>query len=124
MVVAIAPKLYTGEMTRFIFYAIAGFAVAGAIMYVMARQMGLDPFAPNVRTISSLSLVAAAYVGIRIAMIVRALERRGKGEHGADARRGPSTFQKWGRNSELDARMQARRERVRRARERSKTDEG
>ena len=115
-------------MTRFIFYAIAGFAVAGAIMYVMARQMGLDPFAPNVRTLSSLALVVAVYVGIRIAMIVRALERRsdrsGEAAGKRDGRRGPSTFRKWGRNSELDARMEARRERVKRARESNKTDEG
>lgn len=112
-------------MTRFILYAILGFLAGAGMLYVMAVQAGLDPFAANIRTLSYLALVVALYFGIRMAMVIRSLERRkddrSEGQGGKAARGSEKTarsaFRSLGRDSKLDARMQARRDRVRRARE-------
>ncbi len=104
-------------MTRFILYAFLGFVAGAGILYVMAVQAGLDPFAANIRTLSFLALVVALYFGIRVAMVVRNLERRKGDQPKSGDKTARSAFRSLGRDSKLDARMEARRERVRRARE-------
>ncbi|MEM7767257.1 MAG: hypothetical protein AAF253_07190 [Pseudomonadota bacterium] len=104
---------------RFALY-MAGFsAVALGLGYALFVQNGIDPLAPEVRTIMLISLAVAGYIGLRLTLLVRGIERRAseavdEGD-GEDRRR--SAFSRWGRSSALDARMDVRRERVRRARE-------
>lgn len=109
-------------MTRFIVYALLGSLVGAGILYVMAVQAGLDPFAANIRTLSFLALAVAVYFGIRVAMVVRGLERRRQGDDTGRERSSVSAFRNWGRDSKLDAKMEARRERVRRAKERREAE--
>lgn len=112
-------------MGRFLLYAVLGPVLAGGLMYLMALSGGIDPLAPEVRTIALVSLLAALYVGLRLAMVVRSYQRqreankRAAGDtsgdrEDADAPR-RNAFSRWGRDSRLDARMEARRERLRRA---------
>lgn len=117
-------------MPRFLLYSVGFSILAAGLMYAMAVSAGLDPLAPQVRTISLLSLLAAAYVGIRGAMVLRGFERRRQARAEAEAFgedskvKKRSAFSRWGRNSALDARMEARRERLRRAQEKQeKSDE-
>ena len=117
-------------MGRFILYASIGTVLAAGLMYLMATSGGLDPLAPEVRMIAWLSLLAAVYVGIRLAMVVRSYERKrdAKQDNPADTFDEPpaesaprrNAFSRWGRDSRLDARLNERRERVRRARSEGK----
>jgi len=108
-------------MTRFILYAALGFLAGAGILYVMAVQAGLEPFAPNIRTLSFLALLVAAYFGVRVALLIRSLERRKGREANGKTRKSGSAFRNWGRDRELDARLQARRDRLRRAKEKQES---
>ena len=117
-------------MGRFILYASIGTVLAVGLMYLMATSGGLDPLAPEVRMIAWLSLLAAVYVGIRLAMVVRSYERKREAQQDnpadtfdeppAESVRRRNAFSRWGRDSRLDARLNERRERVRRARAKGK----
>jgi len=104
---------------RLFVYIFAFTATALLLGYGLFIQNGINPLAPEVRTIMLVSLAVAAYVGLRLAMLVRgfeqrAAERRTRGEETASQ---TGAFSRWGRSSSLDARLEARRERLRRARE-------
>ncbi|MEO0466182.1 MAG: hypothetical protein AAF216_06540 [Pseudomonadota bacterium] len=104
-------------MLRLILLTLPCTLIAAGLMYAMAAMNGIDPLAPEVRTIAWVTLLAATYVGFRIAMVInRYLNRSTEAE---DNGAGPSTrgkagasFKGWGRSSSLDARMEARRRRV------------
>ncbi len=108
-------------MTRFILYALVATLITLGLMYAAAWQAGIDPLSPTVRTLASVSALAAVYVGVRVAMVVRQIGTRGvrAGETSAGAKdeKRRSAFSRWGRSDKLDARMRAREERVRRARQ-------
>lgn len=106
---------------RLAFYTLGLAAIAAALGYALFTQYGIDPLAPEVRTIMLLSLLVAGYIGLRVALVIRAFEQRHADRNGTgdDSRPGRkrSAFNRWGRSSSLDARLEARRERLRRARE-------
>lgn len=109
-------------MSRLILIVIPCTLVTAGLMYAMAAFNGLDPLAPEVRTIAWVSLLVAAYVGFRLAMVInRYLKKREGGETaspdgGASAAKAGAAFKSWGRSSSLDARMAERRRRVEAAR--------
>ncbi len=107
-------------MIRFSLIALTStLVVVAAITGAMVSQ-GVDPLAPQVRTIALVSLAAAVYVGLRVAMVANRMlaSRDDAGDEGGSTRRRRSAFARWGRSDTLDARMEARRERVARARDR------
>lgn len=62
---------------RFWIIAAVAFVISCGIVLVTAYSLGADPFHPRSRHIWALSLIAAAYASIRIAMIFgRFLEAR------------------------------------------------
>lgn len=108
---------------RFAIYSIVLTALAAGAGYALFVQNGIDPLAPEVRTIMLLSILAALYVGIRLTSVIRAFERRGEARAASGEAPKRSAFNRWGRSSSLDARMEARRERVRQAREAASKDD-
>lgn len=111
-------------MMRFALYSIGFTLLALGLGYGLFVQNGIDPLAPEVRTIMLLSLAVAVYIGMRLTMLVRAFERRRSDQSGDgdDARR--SAFGRWGRSAALDARLDVRRERLRKAQETAERDNG
>lgn len=112
-------------MIRFSLIALtATLVVVAAIAGAMVSQ-GVDPLAPEVRTIALVSLAAAFYVGLRVAMVANRMfaSREEAGEEGETPRKRRSAFARWGRSDALDARMEARRQRVARAKARQSGEE-
>jgi len=108
-------------MSRLILIAIPCTLVTAGLMYAMAAFNGLDPLAPEVRTIAWVSLLVAAYVGFRLAMVINRYLKKREGDDmsntgGASAAKAGAAFKSWGRSSSLDARMAQRRRRVEAAR--------
>ena len=104
-------------MIRYLLYAIVGLAAAFAIAYSAAVQYGIDPFANEMAVYWAVIAMTGVYVTVRIAMI---LERRKKRQahRPEDLRLSSRKRGAPQAKDSLDARMQARKERVRRAQER------
>lgn len=72
--------------TRFWSLTFAAFFICSGVVILTAYSVGADPFHPRSRHIWALSLVAAFYASIRIAMIIgRFLDARVSQENGATA---------------------------------------
>jgi hypothetical protein len=106
------------KRTRFILYAVIAFVICMILILGMAYNFGQDPFAPETMHIWALSLIAAAYASIRIAMIAEKVLRWSEGGDGEGPKlRGFGLGNKKGHD--IDRRMAARRERVEAAKEKS-----
>ena len=104
--------------TRFWVIALVTFVISCVVVLVTAYSVGADPFHPRSRHIWALSLVAAAYASMRIAMVVnRFLVARDDGE-GGSALSGLPFFGK--KDHLIDRRMAERRARVEAAQKREK----
>ena len=110
-------------MTRYLLYGVLGLTLSLGIAYAMALQYGLNPFDSALTLYWVVIVLVGLYVTLRIAMI---LEKRRSGQ----ARKGDDASRSGGRRATakpkdgLDARMEARRERVRRAQEKAAEQKG
>lgn len=114
---------------RFWMMTLAVFVISCAIIMLTAYSVGADPLHPRSRHIWALSLIAAAYASIRVAMIVgRFLDTRGGDDDTASAGAGLPFFGK--KEHAIDRRMAERRARVEAAQKKTedtnepKKDEG
>ena len=99
-------------------------AICGGLIYSVALSQGLDLLDPQFRMIGLLGLVTTLYAGLRISWFLNKVVFPERDEEGHLAVKKRSAFERWGRSSTLDARMDARRARVAAARERqSKEDD-
>ncbi|MEL6662701.1 MAG: hypothetical protein AAFR33_06835 [Pseudomonadota bacterium] len=105
-------------MAKFIALFVVVTAVAGSLIYGVARTQGLDLFDPQFRMIGLLGLVTTLYAGLRISMFLNKVVFPERGEDGEPQLKKRSAFERWGRSAALDARMDARRARVEAARAR------
>lgn len=103
--------------TRFWGIALVTFVISCAVVLVTAYSVGADPFHPRSRHIWALSLVAAAYASIRIAMIVNRFFEARAADDGS-AMSGVPFFGK--KDHAIDRRMAERRARVEAAQQASK----
>ena len=111
-------------MARFLLIFLAASTVFAAAIYSIVQMQGVDLLSPQVRTIGLAALATALYAGLRVAMFTnKFLSRRNDEDPGAPRR--PSAFRQWGRSASLDARLEARRQRVEaaKARQAEKTGE-
>lgn len=103
---------------RFWMITLVVFIISCAIILLTAYSVGADPLHPRSRHIWALSLIAAGYASIRIAMIVgRFLDAQEDGE-GLSVLTGMPFFGK--KDHMIDRRMSDRRARVEAAQKRSK----
>ena len=93
---------------RTILYGAISFIVCAALILATAYGSGADPLHERSRHIWALSLVAAAYVSFRGALII---ERMGNSGDDSQPKRGWSAIFKSSEH-DIDRRMNARRERV------------
>ena len=104
---------------RFLLLSGGAFAVCVALILISAYSIGADPFHPRSRHIWALSLVAAAYASIRLAMIAGKMIDARQGEGVSDSR---GLFGK--KEHAIDRRLAERRARLEAAKKRVKaTDE-
>jgi len=95
---------------RFLMIAAGVFVFCTGVTVIAAYNFGADPFHPRSRHIWALSLVAAAYASIRIAMVVtRYLDARDPSD-GASSSTGLPIFGK--KDHAIDRRLAERRARV------------
>lgn len=100
---------------RFLLLASGAFAVCVAVVLATAYSVGADPFHPRSRHIWALSLVAAAYASIRLAMIGGKILDARSGEGG------PALLGLIGKKEHaIDRRLDERRARVEAAQKRAK----
>ncbi len=105
---------------RFILMAAAAFVICSGLILLTAYSVGADPFHPRSRHIWALSLVAALYASIRLAMIAgRFLDAQG--EEGSGKAMPFGLFGK--KDHVIDRRMADRRTRVEAAQKRAKETE-
>lgn len=100
---------------RFLLLSGGAFVICVGLVLLTAYNIGADPFHPRSRHIWALSLVAAAYASIRLAMIAGKIldARSGQG--------GPALFGLIGKKEHaIDRRMAERRARVEAASKRAK----
>lgn len=103
---------------RFVLYAAIAFVICMILILGMAYNFGQDPFAAETVHIWALSLIAAAYASIRIAMIAEKVLRWSESEgEGGPRLRGFGFRNK--KTHDIDRRMAARRERVEAAKQKS-----
>ncbi|MEO0450408.1 MAG: hypothetical protein AAFZ74_08855 [Pseudomonadota bacterium] len=103
---------------RFLLLSGGAFVVCVSLVLLTAYSVGADPFHPRSRHIWALSLVAAAYASIRLAMIAGKIIDARSGEGG------PALFGLIGKKEHaIDQRMAERRARVEAARKRAKDTE-
>ncbi|MEO1660518.1 MAG: hypothetical protein AAFR51_05990 [Pseudomonadota bacterium] len=106
---------------RFLILMGSIFVICVAVMIAAAFHFGADPFHERSRHIWALTLIAAAYVAFRIAMIVdRYLEHK-ELQEGVSYWSGLPIFGR--RDHAIDKRMAKRRARVEAARKRDKDSE-
>ena len=104
---------------RFLLLSGGAFIICVGLVLLTAYSVGADPFHPRSRHIWALSLIAAAYASIRLAMIACKIldARAGEGEAGA-----LGLFTK--KEHAIDRRLAERRARLEAAKKRAKdTDE-
>ena len=104
---------------RFLLLSGGAFIICVGLVLLTAYSVGADPFHPRSRHIWALSLIAAAYASIRLAMIAGKIldARAGEGEAGAFG-----LFTK--KEHAIDRRLAERRARLEAAKKRAKdTDE-
>ena len=106
------------DRTRFWTIALIAFVFSCGVVLLTAYSVGADPFHPRSRHIWALSLIAAAYASIRIAMVVNRFIEAQKNEDGASPLSGLPFFGK--KQHAIDRRMAERRARVEAAQKRSK----
>jgi hypothetical protein len=104
---------------RFLLLSSGAFVICVTLVLITAYSVGADPFHPRSRHIWALSLVAAAYASVRLAMIAGKI---------IDARNGedePVAFGFFGRKEHaIDRRLAERQARLEAAKKRAKhTDE-
>lgn len=100
---------------RFLLLSGGAFIICVCLVLLTAYSVGADPFHPRSRHIWVLSLVAAAYASVRLAMIAGKIidARNGEG--------GPLPLGLFGKKEHgIDRRMAARRARVEAAQKRAK----
>ena len=104
---------------RFLLLSSGAFVICVIVVLLTAYSVGADPFHPRSRHIWALSLVAAAYASIRVAMIAGKINdaRNEEGDAGA--------FGIFGKKAHtIDRRLAERKARVEAAQKRAKdTDE-
>lgn len=109
-------------MIRYLYYAVVGLVAAFALAYGIALQYGMDPFASEMAVYWAVIAMTGVYVSVRIAMILErrksAQNRRPDDLRPSSRRRSPPP------KDSIQARMDARRERVRKAKERQAKAEG
>jgi len=113
-------------MIRTLAYTLAGAALILAGLAWAAQTNGIDPFSPDVRMIAILSVAATLYFSLRVTTSLRGMLARRDSQpsaSGSEAKTRRGLFRRWGRSDALDARLDARRERLRRAREAGKLDD-
>ncbi|MEO1100283.1 MAG: hypothetical protein AAFW65_00400, partial [Pseudomonadota bacterium] len=97
-------------MIRYLYYAMIGLVVAFGLAYGIAVQYGLDPFASELALYWAVISMTGVYVSVRIAMILerrkRSQDRRPDDLRPSSRRRSPPA------DNSIQARMEARRERV------------
>lgn len=110
------------KRTRFILYAAIAFVICIILILGMAYNFGQDPFNSEIAHIWALSLVAAAYASIRMAMIAEKVLNwtDGEGDDGPKLRGFGFSNKK---THDIDRRMAARRERVEAAKAKSEEKE-
>ncbi len=104
--------------TRFWIIAAVAFVISCGIVLVTAYSIGADPFHPRSRHIWALSLIAAAYASIRIAMVVNKFIDAQDASEGGSVLNGLPFFGK--KDHAIDRRLAERRARVEAAQKRSK----
>ncbi len=104
--------------TRFWVIATVTFVISCAVVVLTAYNVGADPFHSRSRHIWALSLVAAAYASVRIAMVVNRFFDARAADDGGSALSGVPFFGK--KDHVIDRRMAARRARVEAAQKTSK----
>lgn len=107
--------LPNSRILRIVLYAVVGIVFVGAIIWDASRRFGINPFESSAVFYWGLVILVGIYVTVRISMIV---ERNRKGKDvsktASNARSLLSMFS--GSNSrEINRRMEARRERVAKA---------
>lgn len=101
-------------MTRYLLYITVGLAAAMALAYGMALQYNIDPLASDMALYWAVIAMTGVYISVRIAGIIG--RRRKRGQRPDDLRVPTKKGRKASPDS-IEARMEARRERVRRAQE-------
>lgn len=107
--------LPNSQKLRIVLYAVVGIVFVGAIIWDASRRFGINPFESSAIFYWGLVILVGIYVTARIAMIVeRYRKRKDLSETGKTNRSLLSMFS--GSNSrEINRRMEARRERVAKA---------
>ncbi len=105
------------DRLRFWIIALIAFVTSCGLVLVTAYSVGADPFHPRSRHIWALSLVAAAYASVRIAMVVNRFIQAHQSEEGASPLSGLPFFGK--KEHAIDRRMAERRARVEAAQKRN-----
>ena len=107
---------------RFWVITLVAFVISCGLVLLTAYNIGADPFHPRSRHIWALSLIAAAYASIRIAMVVNRFIEARESEDGGSFLSGLPLIGK--KDHAIDRRMDERRARVEAAqtRDKDKTD--
>lgn len=107
---------------RFVLTALVAFVICTGLVLLMAYGVGADPFHPRSRHIWLLSLLAAAYASVRLAMIAeRVLHWTEAGKDGRPRLRGFGFLGK--KEHAIDRRMAERKARLEAAEQRAKQQE-
>lgn len=114
-------------MTRYLLIGLGLFVGTLALAYGLFVQNGIDPLAPEMWLYALLGVVVALYVAMRLTLLLRwYLKRTGRDgdtDEEATGSKPRSAWSRWGRSAALDARLDARRERLRRAQEKQQSGE-
>ncbi|MEL6473394.1 MAG: hypothetical protein AAFQ21_04870 [Pseudomonadota bacterium] len=107
-------------MVRYLLYGVFGLTAAVAIAFGMALQYGLDPFDSRLTLYWGVILLVGLYITLRIALMLEKRRIKRKREAGGPLSEGAAArAARKGTPNSLEARMAARRERVRRAQEKA-----
>ncbi len=110
------------KRTRFILITLTAFVICTGLIFLTAYGIGADPLHPRSRHIWLLSLVAALYASVRLAMIAEKLMHWQAGDEDGKPRLAGFGFLKKKEHA-IDRRMAARRERVEAAQATAETAE-
>lgn len=115
--------LPNSRVLRIVLYVVVGLLFLGAVSWDAARRFGVNPFEGNAILYWGLVILVGVYVIARIAMII---ERHQKGREQTNATRTKNSILSMFSSADsrdINRRLDARRERVQRAKQKSADEE-